>query len=149
LILPERLSILDQSDWRKPMAVCTWTLLPSSAPSQLPWRLPFSGPLRALFLLFPGARCRSPRPAYTPANPLHAFTGWHLDAHCPQCRVIKQVRMADLIAREGAEENLGDVVFRLRCQTCGTAPTSVELADGYPGMAKPVRKAMLVGPASR
>jgi len=78
-------------------------------------------------------------------TPLHAFAGWHLDAPCPECRVIKQIRINDLIAREGAEKKLGEVVSRLRCQTCGTAPTSVELADGFPGMAKPVRKVMLVG----
>lgn len=35
--------------------------------------------------------------------------------------------LQDLIAREGAEKKLGDVVSRLRCQTCGTAPTSVNL----------------------
>lgn len=77
-------------------------------------------------------------------TPLHAFTGWHLDAHCPECRVIKQIKIGDLIAREGAEKKLGDVVSRLRCQTCGTAPTSVELTDGYPGMARPVRRVILV-----
>lgn len=47
--------------------------------------------------------------------------------------------------RVGAEGLLGDVAAHRLCQTCGTEPSRVKLADGIEESARVVRSVILVG----
>ena len=95
-----------------------------------------------------GLFCRMPELSPTRATALQSeirhFAGWHLALHCPRCRMGRNLQMDALIKHVGAEKLLGDVVRRLRCQDCGTAPDWIELADGVQGTARKVRSVMLV-----
>lgn len=75
---------------------------------------------------------------------LSMFDGWQLSANCPRCRLIRRVMISDLIAQLGKETIIGDIVARLRCQTCGTHPDWVCLADGVEGMGRKVQRITLV-----
>jgi hypothetical protein len=57
---------------------------------------------------------------------------------CTRCRWMNPIQ------RVGGAKLLGDVVPRLRCQGCGTAPTWVKLVDGIERTARRVRSVMLV-----
>jgi hypothetical protein len=72
------------------------------------------------------------------------FAGWQLAMHCSRCRDGRDLQVNALIQRIGGGKLLGDVVGRLRCQDCGTAPTWIKLADGIEGTARKVRSVMLV-----
>jgi phage FluMu protein Com len=87
----------------------------------------------------------SPTRATALQSEIRHFAGWHLAVHCPRCRMLREVQMDDLIKSVGAEKVVGDVVRRLRCQDCGTAPIWVKLADGVQGTARVVRSVMVVG----
>jgi hypothetical protein len=77
---------------------------------------------------------------------LIGFAGWQMSIHCPACRLVVQLRCADI---DGTLPGLtvGEVVARLRCSRCGGRPSSVVLADGAPGMGRAVvRHVELFGP---
>jgi hypothetical protein len=86
----------------------------------------------------------SPTRATALQSEIRHFAGWMLLVHCPRCRMLRQLDVNDLIPRVGAAKLLGDVVGRLRCQTCGMASGWVKLADGIEGTARKVRSVMLV-----
>ena len=73
------------------------------------------------------------------------FAGWQLSANCPRCRLIRRVLISDLARQVPPQTLIKDVVVRLRCQTCGTPPNWVCLADGVEGMGKKVQRIQLVG----
>jgi hypothetical protein len=87
----------------------------------------------------------APTRATALASPLHQFTGWLLTINCPACRVLRTVEINTLMARRGGLISVGQVVAKLHCQRCGSAPDWVRLADGTKGAAQgPVREVMLV-----
>jgi hypothetical protein len=79
----------------------------------------------------------SPTRSTALASEIRHFAGWHLLVNCPRCRELRPLDVNTLIPRVGAEKLLGDVVRRLRCQTCGTAPSWVKLAHSTEGAARP------------
>jgi len=78
---------------------------------------------------------------------LSMFAGWQLSANCPRCRLIRRVMISDLARQVSPQTLIQDVVARLRCQTCGTPPDWVCLADGVEGMGRKVQRIQLVEPA--
>jgi hypothetical protein len=79
------------------------------------------------------------------ASPLHRFTDWLLTVNCPGCRVLRIVEINTLMASRGGLISVGQVVAKLHCQRCGSAPDWVRLADGTAGSERgPVRAVMLV-----
>lgn len=76
---------------------------------------------------------------------LRHFARWTLSVNCPRCRDLRLLDISMVMARVGAGTLVRDVLPRLRCQTCGTPPDWVKLADGVEGTGKPVRKVQLVG----
>lgn len=95
--------------------------------------------------LFCGMPELSPTRSTALQSELRHFAGWLLLANCPRCCVLRQLAVDELVQRVGAEKLMVDVVHRLRCQDCGTAPTWAKLADGIEGTARAVRSVMLVG----
>ena len=87
----------------------------------------------------------APTRATALASPLHQFTGWFLTVNCPGCRVLRTVEINALVESRGGVITVGEVVVKLRCSSCGSAPDWVRLADGTKGTTQgPVREVMLV-----
>ena len=77
---------------------------------------------------------------------LSMFAGWQLSANCPRCRLIRRVLISDLARQIPPQTLVKEVTARLRCQTCGTPPDWVCLADGVEGMGRKVQRIQLVEP---
>jgi hypothetical protein len=74
----------------------------------------------------------APTRATALASALHDFRGWQLLAHCPRCRVMRQIPVNRLAGQVGDGMLLRDVLPRLRCHRCGEPPRAVKLSSAPP-----------------
>ncbi len=79
------------------------------------------------------------RPDSVLASPLRLFSAWCLLATCAGCGETRSVPVSSVLsfARDGG--SVASVVRRLRCHTCGTAPSAVVITEASnPGAGRQV-----------
>jgi hypothetical protein len=76
------------------------------------------------------------------ASPVEMFRGWTLSIACPACVETRQLAVEQLGGRTKEPQSIASAIGKLRCRTCGTAPSWVQIQDSPSDTSK--RKVRLI-----
>ena len=76
------------------------------------------------------------------ASPLEMFKGWTLSIACAVCTETRSLAVEQVGSFAKKADSVASVIGRLRCRTCGAAPSWVQIQDGPNHLAS--RKVRLV-----
>jgi len=79
------------------------------------------------------------RPDSVLASPLGLFSAWSLLATCAGCGEARSVPVLSVRSHATDGATVASVIRRLRCRSCGTAPSAVQIEEGpQPGAGRQV-----------
>jgi hypothetical protein len=63
------------------------------------------------------------------ASQVELFRGWTLSVTCPMCVERRQLAVEQLDGRTKQPQSIASAIAKLRCRTCGAAPSWVQIQD--------------------